>query len=146
MTSSSSGNSMCKWTTPSSLPTAGQTSPLSMISTKWTTSQKTTAPASPSHQKPAAKSSNASSTSTTKFMNRRSKQDCGQKRRQRRVKMIPVIKHRCYWTESSDNQGFWDPHSRGRKESSISQAGYCREHGLSIRVIGYLKRKLVSCP
>lgn len=41
-----------------------------------------------------------------------------------------------------DKQSFWEPHIRGWKESGISQADYCRDQELNIRVFGYWKRKL----
>lgn len=48
----------------------------------------------------------------------------------------------CKEVQYHDKQSLWEPHIRGWKESGISQADYCRDHGLNIRVFGYWKRKL----
>lgn len=38
---------------------------------------------------------------------------------------------------------YWRPHIEAWKQSGESQAGFCRRHGLNIKLFGYWKRKLV---
>ena len=48
---------------------------------------------------------------------------------------------------SESNEGekyqYWQPHIKAWEESGISQADFCRQHGLNIKLFGYWKRKLV---
>ncbi len=39
---------------------------------------------------------------------------------------------------------FWKPHLDGWRDSGLSQAAYCREHGLHLKCFAYWRRKL--CP
>ncbi len=41
---------------------------------------------------------------------------------------------------------YWQPHISAWKQSGISQADFCRRHGLNIKIFGYWKRKLCSRP
>lgn len=41
-------------------------------------------------------------------------------------------------------QSYWKKHITAWQDSGLSQAAYCREHGLSIKVFGYHKRKFAS--
>jgi hypothetical protein len=41
-------------------------------------------------------------------------------------------------------QRYWKKHITAWQDSGLSQAAYCRDHGLSIKVFGYHKRKLAS--
>ena len=45
---------------------------------------------------------------------------------------------------NQDKHQFWQSHINAWKQSGISQADFCRRHGLDIKVFGYWKRKLVS--
>ncbi len=44
----------------------------------------------------------------------------------------------------SEKYQFWQPHINAWKQSGISQADFCRQHGLNIKIFGYWKRKLCS--
>lgn len=37
---------------------------------------------------------------------------------------------------------FWKPHIEGWRDSGLSQAAYCRQHGLDLRRFGYWRRTL----
>jgi len=39
---------------------------------------------------------------------------------------------------------FWNGHLRQWKETSLSQALYCKKHGLLVHRFGYWKRKLIA--
>lgn len=39
---------------------------------------------------------------------------------------------------------FWKPHLAGWRDSGLSQAAYCREHGLSLKCFAYWRRTLGS--
>ncbi len=41
---------------------------------------------------------------------------------------------------------YWQSHISAWKQSGISQADFCRRHGLNIKIFGYWKRKLCSRP
>ena len=41
---------------------------------------------------------------------------------------------------------FWQLHINAWQQSGISQADFCRRHGLNIKIFGYWKRKLYSRP
>ena len=43
-----------------------------------------------------------------------------------------------------NSKQFWEEHVNQWNETSVSQASYCQEHGLSIKRFGYWKRKLLG--
>lgn len=43
-----------------------------------------------------------------------------------------------------NSKQFWESHVNHWNKTSISQASYCQEHGLSIKRFGYWKRKLLG--
>lgn len=45
---------------------------------------------------------------------------------------------------NQDKHQFWQLHISAWKQSGMSQADFCRRHGLNIKIFGYWKRKLVS--
>lgn len=45
---------------------------------------------------------------------------------------------------NQDKHQFWQLHINAWKQSGMSQADFCRRHGLDIKIFGYWKRKLVS--
>lgn len=40
----------------------------------------------------------------------------------------------------------WKPHLDGWRDSGLSQAGYCRKHGLSVKCFAYWRRNLGPTP
>lgn len=44
-----------------------------------------------------------------------------------------------------EKRRFWEGHVHGWRSSGLTQAAYCREHGLRIKSFGYWKRKLTAC-
>jgi hypothetical protein len=46
--------------------------------------------------------------------------------------------------EGQQRRNFWENHLRAWQESGLSQAGYCRKHGLSHRSFVYWKKRLFS--
>ena len=51
-------------------------------------------------------------------------------------------------SESNEDEKYqyWQPHISAWKQSGISQADFCRRHGLNIKIFGYWKRKLCRRP
>ncbi len=43
-----------------------------------------------------------------------------------------------------NKQRFWKKHIAAWENSGVSQAEYCREHGLSVKTFGYHKRRTVA--
>lgn len=41
---------------------------------------------------------------------------------------------------------FWKPHLDGWRDSGLSQAAYCRQHGLSLKCFAYWRRNLDQTP
>ncbi len=46
--------------------------------------------------------------------------------------------------EGQQRRKFWEKHLSDWQASGLSQTGYCREHGLSIKSFVYWKKRLVS--
>jgi len=46
--------------------------------------------------------------------------------------------------ESQQRRKFWEDHLRAWQESGMSQAGYCRRHGLSDKSFLYWKKRLAA--
>jgi hypothetical protein len=46
--------------------------------------------------------------------------------------------------QGQQRRKFWEDHFRAWQESGISQAGYCRKHGLSDKSFLYWKKKLAA--
>jgi hypothetical protein len=46
--------------------------------------------------------------------------------------------------ESQQRRKFWEDHLRAWRESGLTQAGYCRKHGLSDKSFLYWKKRLAG--
>ena len=46
--------------------------------------------------------------------------------------------------EGQQRRKFWENHLRAWQASGVSQAGYCRKHGLSHKSFVYWKKRLVA--
>jgi hypothetical protein len=46
--------------------------------------------------------------------------------------------------ECQQKRNFWETHLQAWQASGVSQAGYCRKHGLSHKSFVYWKKRLVS--
>ncbi len=44
----------------------------------------------------------------------------------------------------TNKQQFWKKHITAWEDSSLSQAGYCRKHGLAVKTFGYHKRRMAA--